>query len=225
MSFTARTLAILHKDILTEWRTKERLSSMVFFVLLVLLVFNFSFELGGFALHEIGPGVLWSAYVFASLLGLNRTFATEQANNCLDALLLAPGDRGAVYLGKMLGNMLFLLVIELLSLPFFALFFNLPLGDYLLPLLGILFLGAASLASVGTLFAIMAGNAHLRELLLPLLLLPMAMPALISCVEATAEVFKRSRIEMLFPHLQILGVYVVIFTTLSLLLFEYVVEE
>ena len=97
--------------------------------------------------------------------------------------------------------------------------------SYLLPLLGILILGAASLASVGTLFAIMSGNAHLRELLLPLLVLPMVMPAMISCVEATAEVFKQSRVEMLFPHLQILGVYVVIFTTLSLLLFEYVVEE
>ncbi len=225
MNFTSRTLAILHKDLLTEWRTKERLSSMVFFVLLTLLVFNFSFELGGFALHQIGPGVLWSAYVFASLLGLSRTFATERENSCLDALLLAPGDRGAVYLGKMLGNLFFLVLIELISLPFFVLFFNLSLGVYLLPLLGILFLGAASLAAVGTLFAVVSINTRLRELLLPLLVLPMVMPALISCVQATAQVFKHSSVERLYPHLQILGVYVVVFTTLSFLLFEYVVEE
>ena len=135
MSFARRALAILHKDLLTEWRTKERLSGMVFFVLLILLVFNFSFELGGVALHEIGPGVLWSSFVFSSLLGLNRTFAGELENGCLDALLLAPGDRSALYLGKMLGNLVFLVVVELISLPVFALFFNLTVGWYLLPLL------------------------------------------------------------------------------------------
>ncbi len=225
MSFTSRTLAILRKDILTEWRTRERLTAMVFFVLLVLLVFNFSFELGGLALHEIGPGVLWSSYVFASLLGLNRTFATELENSCVDALLMAPGDRGAVYLGKMLGNLFFLLVIELISLPFFALFFNLSVGLYLLPLLGVLLLGSASLAAVGTLFAVMSSNTRLRELLLPLLVLPMVFPAVISCVEATAEIFRHSRPEKLYPHLQILGVFVVVFTTLSLMLFEYAIEE
>ena len=225
MSFFRRTLAILHKDLLTEWRAKERLTPMVFFVLLVLLVFNFSFELGQFALHEIGPGVLWAAFVFASLLSLNRTFAAEQENNCLDALLLAPGDRAAVYLGKMLGNLIFLLVVELISLPFFALFFNLSVGPYLLPLLGILFLGSASLAAVGTLFAALSTNTRLRELLLPLLVLPMVMPALISSVEVTALVFKNSSPERLYPYLQILGVYPVVFTILSLMLFEYVIEE
>ena len=99
MSFLGRALAILRKDLQAEWRTKERLSPMVFFVLLILLVFNFSFELGGAALQEIGPGVLWSSYVFASLLGLGRSFADERENDALDALLLAPGDRGAIYLG------------------------------------------------------------------------------------------------------------------------------
>ena len=116
-------MAILHKDLTAEWRTKERLSPMGFFSLLVLLVFNFSFELGGAALHEIGPGVLWSAFVFACLLGLNRSFADERENHSLDALLMAPGDRGAIYLGKMIANLVFLLAVELICLPFFALFF------------------------------------------------------------------------------------------------------
>lgn len=225
MSFTSRTLAILKKDLLAEWRTKERLSPMVFFVLLTLLVFNFSFELGRAALHEIGPGVLWSAFVFASLLGLNRSFVDEHENNCLDGLLLAPGDRGTIYVGKMLGNLLFLLAVQLISLPFFTLFFNLSPGPFLLPLLGVFLLGSASLAAVGTLFAAMSANMRLRELLLPLLLLPMIMPALISCVEATALVLQESPFARLYPHLQILTVYVVVFTTLSLLLFEYVIEE
>ena len=225
MSFAGRTLAILRKDLLTEWRTKERLSGMVFFVLLILLVFNFSFELGGLALHEIGPGVLWSSFVFSSLLGLNRTFTAELENGCLDALLLAPGDRSALYLGKMLGNLVFLLVVELISLPVFALFFNLSIGLNLLPLLAILLLGSASLAAVGTLFAVMSSNTRLRELLLPLLVLPMVMPALIACVQATAIVFQQGGLDRLYPQLKILGVYVVVFTTLSLMLFEYAIEE
>ena len=182
MSFLGRALAILRKDLQTEWRTKERLSPMVFFVLLVLLVFNFSFELGGAALQEIGPGVLWSSYVFASLLGLGRSFAVERENDALDALLLAPGDRGAVYLGKMLGNMVFLLAIELLSLPFFTLFFNLSPVFFLVPLLGVFLLGSACLASVGTLFAAISNNMRLRELLLPLELPVSAAPRIVRCI-------------------------------------------
>ena len=144
---------------------------MGFFSLLVLLVFNFSFELGGAALHEIGPGVLWSAFVFACLLGLNRSFADERENHSLDALLMAPGDRGAIYLGKMIANLVFLLAVELICLPFFALFFNLSPGFFLLPLLGVLVLGSACLSAAGTLFAALSSTMRLRELLLPLLLL------------------------------------------------------
>ena len=225
MSFLGRALAILRKDLQAEWRTKERLSPMVFFALLVLLVFNFSFELGGAALQEIGPGVLWSSYVFASLLGLGRSFADERENDALDALLLAPGDRGAVYLGKMVGNLVFLLAVELLSLPFFTLFFNLSPGFFLLPLFAVFLLGSACLASVGTLFAAMSNNMRLRELLLPLLLLPMILPALISCVAATKLVLANDHFDKLLPHLQMLGVYTVVFTVLSLMLFEYAIEE
>ena len=225
MSLSNQILGILWKDLLTEWRTKERLSPMVFFVFVTLLVFNFSFKSEGSPVNEIGPGVLWSSFIFASLLGLHRTFAIERENNCLDALLLSPGDCSAIYMSKMLGNLLFLLTTKILGLPFFALFFDLIWGFYFLPLLGIFFLGAASLASVGTLFAAMAGNMRLRELLLPLLLLPMALPALISCVRATGLILKQSPFQEYYPYLQILGVYVVVFTVLSLILFEYIVED
>lgn len=225
MIFLRRTLIILRKDLRAEWRSKERLSPMVFFVLLTLLVFNFSFQLGGAALYEIGPGVLWSAFTFASLLGLNRSFVDERENGCLDALLLAPGGRGALYLGKMLANLVFLLAVELLGLPFFALFFNLSPGLFLVPLLGIFVLGAAALAAVGTLFAAISSQLRLRELLLPLLLLPMAMPALIACVQSTGVVLQGDASGRVVPYLQILCVYVVVFTTLSLLLFEHVIEE
>ncbi len=225
MSFWQRTLAILRKDLIAEWRTKERLSPMAFFSLLVLLVFNFSFELGGAALHEIGPGVLWSAFVFASLLGLSRSFADERENHSLDALLMAPGDRGAIYLGKMLGNLVSLLFIEVICLPFFALFFNLSPGFFLLPLLGVFVLGSACLSAAGTLFAAMSSTMRLRELLLPLLLLPMILPALISCVEATGLVLSNRFDANLFSHLKMLAVYAIVFVSLSLMLFEYAVEE
>ena len=219
------TWAILHKDLLMEWRSKERLNPMVVFVLLVLLIFNFSFELGGAALHEIGPGVLWSAFVFASLLGLNRTFAAEGINDCLDGLLLAPGDRASLYLGKMLGNLIFLLATQLASLPFFALFFNLSPGTYLAPLLAVLILGSIGLAAVGTLFAAVSSNMRLQELLLPLLFLPMVIAPLIFCVEATALVLKASPLEKIYPYMQLLGAYDLVFITLAFMLFEFVVEE
>ncbi|MFA6108383.1 MAG: heme exporter protein CcmB [Candidatus Latescibacterota bacterium] len=225
MNFLRRVLAVMRKDVRAEWRTRERLSPMLFFVLLVLLVFNFSFDLGGAALHEIGPGVMWSSFVFAAVLALNRSFADEQENGCLDALLLAPGDRGAIYAGKMLGNLVFLLTLELLVLPLFALFFNLSPGLHLLALVPILVLGAASLAAAGTLFAAMSSNLRLRELLLPLLLLPMVVPALIACVEGTALVLQERPLAEMLPYLKILIAYVTVFVTLSLLLFEHVVEE
>ena len=225
MNFARQALVILRKDLVTEWRTKERLSTMVFFVLLVLLVFNFSFELGGYALHEIGPGVLWSSYVFACLLGLNRSFASERENGCLDALLLSLSDRSVLFVAKMVGNLIFLVVVQLVSLPLFALFFNLSVDQHLLPLLVVLLLGSASLAAVGTLSAVISTNSRLREMLLPLLVLPICFPALISCVQATGAILAHRGMTTVIPYMQILGVYVVVFTTLAILLFEYVIEE
>lgn len=225
MIFLRHTLAILGKDLLAEWHTRERLSTMVFFVLLILLVFNFSFTLGGAALHEIGPGVLWSAFVFASLFGLQRSFAAERENGCLDGLLLAPVSRSALYAGKALGNLVFLLAVELLSLPIFGLFFNLDPGWYLLPLVGVFFMGALALAAVGTLFGAMCSNQRLREMLLPLLLVPLVIPALILCIEATALILQQMSAAHWSPFVRLLAVYDVVFLTLALLLFEFVVEE
>ena len=226
-------LILLRKDLAAEWRTKVRLSPMVFFVLLVMLIFNFSFELGGAALWEIGPGVLWSCFVFASLFGLQRTFVSEARNDCLDALLTAPVERRSLYLAKMGGNALFLLGVQLLTLPFFGLFFNLTPGLYLLPLAIVFALGSACVASVGTLFAAMVGHSRLRELLLPLLLLPILLPALISCVAATSAVLASTapgRVAALWPqeltfHMAMLALFALVFTCLALMLFDFVIEE
>lgn len=226
-------LILLRKDLAAEWRTRERLSPMLFFVLLVMLVFNFGFELGGAALWEIGPGVLWSCFVFASLFGLQATFVNEARNDCLDALLAAPMERKSLYLAKMCGNMLFLLGVQVLTLPLFGLFFNLTPGFYLLPLAIVFVLGSACVASVGTLFAAMAGHSRLRELLLPLLLLPVLLPALISCVEATGIVLAAAAPgraaapwpEELTLHMAMLALFALVFTCLALMLFHFVMEE
>ena len=154
----------------------------------------------------------------------------------MDALLLAPVNRSVLYLAKMLGNFVFLLVLQLLSLLLFGLFFNLSPDRPLLVLPAVLVLGTACLASVGTLFAAMSIHSRLREQFLPLLVLPMLVPALISCIGATAEVFEQSQryafgeqtgllSDGLIAHLQMLGTYAVVFNVLALMLFEYIVEE
>ena len=233
MSFAGDAVAILQKDLQIEWRRKERLTPMILFVLLVFLIFNFSFDIGGARLHEIGPGVLWSAFVFASLLGLNRTFTLERHNGTMDALRLAPMSGSGFYVGKVAGNFLFLVAVEAVGLPIFALFFNLGAGLYLLPLALVLLLGSLCLAAVGTLFAAISDQSRLRELMLPLLVLPVVVPALISCVGATDVVLTQSGMGMtafvwgqqLWRHLQMLVVYAIVFTTISLMLFDYVIEE
>ena len=231
-SLTRQVGTILWKDTTLEWRTKARLFPTAFFVILMLLLFNFCFELGGAALTEIGPGVLWGAYVFASLFGLNQTFASEREDHCLDALLLSANSPSALYLAKMLGNVLFLLVVEIISMPVFALFFNLSLSPPLILLLPVLVLGSTGLAAVGTLFAAMAQQTRLREFILPMLILPMVVPLVISCVEATTAALEQVRLGLQadlgsewWRHLQILAVYTLVFTTLSTMLFDYVVEE
>jgi heme exporter protein B len=233
VSFAADSITILQKDLRIEWRRKERLTPMVFFVLLVLLVFNFSFELGGPSVRNIGAGVLWSAFVFASLLGLNRTFAVERHNDTMDALRLAPVSGASLFAGKVAGNFLFLAAVELIGLPIFALFFNLAPGLYLLPLGVVLFLGSICLAAVGTFFAAVSDQSRLQDLMLPLLVIPVVVPALISCVEATDLVLAQSGLAMgtfkwvpgLWRHMQMLVVYAVVFMTISLMLFDYVIEE
>ncbi|RMF85288.1 MAG: hypothetical protein D6736_17605, partial [Nitrospinota bacterium] len=142
--------AIVRKDLLTELRSRETLPSMVLFSLLVVLIFNFTFEPGSEAVAEASPGILWVAIIFAGTLGLNRSFVSEQEEECLQGLLLCPIDRGVLYLGKMLGNLLFILIMEGLVFPIFAILFNLDFVGALLPLLPVFFLATLGFAALGT---------------------------------------------------------------------------
>ncbi|TMD52746.1 MAG: cytochrome C biogenesis protein, partial [Chloroflexi bacterium] len=191
------------------------------FALLVLVIFNFAFDLRVDNKAAIAPGALWVAFVFASLLGLGRTIAAEREKGLMDRLLLCPVDRKAIYLAKLLGNLLFIGVVELVALPVFAALFNVPLfAGSLLP---IVLLGTLGIASVGTLFSAIASATQARELLLPLLIFPLIVPVVIGAVRATGALMVPAVNEP--PWLGLITAFDVIFLSISMLTFEFVIEE
>ena len=220
MTFLEQTLAILWKDIRCELRSKQTWTSMGLFALLVLVIFNFAFDLRVDNKAAIAPGALWVAFVFASLLGLGRTVAAEREKGLMDRLLLCPVDRKAVYLAKLLGNLLFIGVVELVALPIFAALFNVPLFGELLP---IVLLGTLGIAAIGTLFSVIAAATQAHELLLPILVFPLIVPVVISAVRATGTLMAPSINEP--PWLGLITAFDVIFLSIAILTFEYIVEE
>ncbi len=218
-------LAVLERDLRAECRAKERLGPMAFFLASTLLVFCFSLGPSVAGLDGAGAGVLWSSFVLASVLGLNRSFAEERENACLDALLLAPADRGAVFTGKMLANFAALACIQAAALPAFAVLFNLDLGRVWLRLLGVFLLGGAALSAVGTLFAALSSSLRLRETLLPVLLLPVAVPVLIAATDATSVVLTGGQLGDCVSCLAVLAVAWLVFYTLAIMLIDRVLEE
>jgi heme exporter protein B len=220
MTFLEQVLTILWKDIRCELRSKQTWTGMGLFALLVLVIFNFAFDLRVDNKAAIAPGVLWVAFVFASLLGLGRTIAAEREKGSLDRLLLCPVDRKAIYLAKLLGNMLFIGVVEIVALPVFAALFDVPLFGALLP---IVLLGTLGIAGIGTLFSAMAAATQARELLLPILVFPLIVPVVIAAVRATGTLMVPVVNEP--PWLGLMAAFDIIFLTVSILTFEYVIEE
>ena len=185
MNYLKQVAAIIAKDIAAELRTREMLSSMGVFAILVIIVFNFALELTERQIIETAtPGALWVTIIFAGMLGLNRSLSVELDKGCLDGLLLTPVDRSAIFFGKALGNALFMLIVEAIVLPLFVVFFNVPLVQPWVIL--IVVLGTLGFAGVGTLLSSMAVNTRAREVMLPILLFPVAMPELIAAVKATS---------------------------------------
>lgn len=222
-SFLRQVAAILWKDLAVEFRTKDILSSMLIFALIVLVIFNFAFELRGENLILVAPGVLWVAFVFAGVLGLGRSMAQEKERGSMEGLLLCPVDRGAIYVAKVLGNLIFIGILEAVALPIFTAFFNLPV---LVPGVGlVVVLGTLGFASVGTLFAAMAVNTRAREVMLPILLFPIIVPVIIASVKATAFVLDGKPWSSIWPWVNMLVVFDVIFLAVCFVTFEYVVGE
>jgi len=224
MALARTTGILLGKELRTEFRTRELLATTLVFVLMVLVLFSFTFDPTSAESRRFGPGLLWLALLFAASLMLHPAFMREQANDTLAALRMAPLEPFAIVAAKILANFCFLLLAEALLLPVFAALYNLSL----LPVLGrlalVLVLGTLALATVGTVFSAISSQARMRELLLPLLLLPLLTPALIASAEATAGLFKTS--PSLSPVWTVfLVAFDAVFLTLAWLFGEYLMEE
>lgn len=217
-------LAVLWKDLVSEWRSRDRLVAMGVFALLVVIVLYLAAPPGaGPEARAHVPGLLWVAYLFAGVLGLNRAFATELENEALSLLALAPVERGWIFLGKALASLLLLLVVQAATAVAFALAFDLDLWPVAGRLAGVAALGAAGLCSVGTLFSAIAVRTQYREVMLPLLLLPLLVPVLIGAVRATNGLLLEGTLP--WPALQLLLVADGVFAIVSFLTFEYVLDE
>jgi len=215
--------AIVAKDGAAELRSKETLSSMFIFALLVVVMFNFAFELRVDNVRQIAPGVLWVAFAFAGVLGFNRSFVLERENGCIEGLMMLPVERSTIYLGKFLGNVLFMLIAEALILPIFSVLFDLSILHPLLWL--VVALGTVGLAAAGTFLAAMAVNTRAREIMLPILLFPVTVPVMIAATKATGQILDGRPVAELYAWLRLLLAFNLVFTLLAFLGFEYVLEE
>jgi len=215
--------AVIWKDISAELRSREILTAMLVFALLVILIFNFALELNVRTRESLTAGILWVTFAFAGTLGLNRSMAIEKDRGCLDGLLLAPVDRSAIYFGKMIGNLVFMLIVAAIVLPVFSILYSVNLIDP--GLIMVILLGSFGYVVVGTLLASMAVQTRTRDILLPILLFPVVLPVLIPAVKASSGFLMGLDIEEIMPWLNLLIAYDVVFLAVSFMVFDYVVEE
>jgi heme exporter protein B len=222
-SYLRAMLAVVWKDLAAEWRSRELISSMLVFALLVIFIFNFALELDAAARATVTSGVLWVTFTFAGTLGLNRSLAVEKDRGCLDGLLLAPVDRTAIYFGKTLANLLFMLLIAAIVLPVYSILYNTNL--FIPGLVLVILLGAEGYVALGTLLATMSVQTRTRDILLPVLLFPLTIPLLVAAVKASSGFLQGVPFEDISPYINLLIVYDVLFTAVSFMVFEFVVEE
>lgn len=216
-------LSIIRKDLLAELRSRELIGTMLMFALLSILIFSFALELDRIARQEAISGVLWVTIVFGSILGLNRSMAMERDNGNMDAMLLAPISRAAIFAGKFLGNLLFTLVVGLLMLPVMTILYNVTLVSPGVVL--VLVLGVFGFCSTGTLIAAMTVQTRAREALLPIAMLPVALPLLLSSVKVTTAILSGAAQDTWITWLQILLVIDIVYVVVCFLTFEFVIEE
>lgn len=225
MEYFKKVIVLFLKDLKIEFRTKETLNSMFVFGLLVIIVFNFAFDLTRTETIEIASGILWIAFTFSGILGLNRSFSFERENSAIEGIILAPVDRSAIYLGKLMSNFFLMLLFEIVLLPFFIIFFNLRIFSDLPVLFLVMILGTLGFVTVGTIFSAISANTRMREIMLPVLLFPVSVPVIIGAVESTSFILLGNNQELLWSWIQrLIGIDVIYFVA-SFLLFEYVIVE
>ena len=221
-SFTRQVYAVFAKDVVLELRTRDALGAMVVFALLVLVTFNFTLDLRPELLAAVGHGVLWVSIVFAGTLGLGRAFAVEREGGTLEGLLMAPLDRSALYLAKVLSSLIFMGVVEAVGVVAFVALFDARVDAG--RLLGALSLGTVGLGAVGTLLSGIAANTRAREVMLPLLLFPIIVPLLIGVVESSGAALDPLTGQGA-PWLSLLAAFDLVYLALGAVAFDYILEE
>jgi heme exporter protein B len=224
MTLLSNTTVLLGKELRTEFRSRELLTTTVVFILMVVVLFSFTFDPTTTESRRFGPGLLWLAFLFAASLMLQPCFLREQSNDTLSALRLSVSDPFAIFLAKLIANTLFLLLTEILMLPVFAVLYNVHILSVIPQLVVVFFLGSLGVAIPGTAFSAISAQARMRELLLPLLLLPLLTPVLIASTEATAALLDLNP-ELRRDWLGFLAGFDVVFLTALWLFGEYLLEE
>jgi len=222
-SFIKAVGAVVWKDLRAEFRSRELFSAMLVFSLLIILIFNFALELDIKTRQSVTAGVLWATFAFAGTLGLNRSMAIEKDRGCLDGLLLAPVDRSAIYFGKMISNLAFMLVVEIIVLPVYSVLYSVNLFQP--GLLLVILLGSIGYVGVGTLLAAMSVQTRTRDILLPILLFPVVIPVLLAAVKASSGFLAGADPADIRLPISLLVAYDVIFIAVAFMVFDAVVEE
>jgi len=222
-NFIKAVSAVVWKDLQAEFRTRELFSAMLVFSLLIILIFNFALELDAKARQSVTSGVLWATFAFAGTLGLNRSMSIEKDRGCLDGLLLAPVDRSAIYFGKLISNLAFMLIVEIIVLPVYSILYNVNLFQP--GLLLVILLGSIGYVGVGTLLAAMSVQTRTRDILLPILLFPVIIPVILAAVKASSGFLAGLEFSEILAPLSLLIAYDVIFIAVAFMVFDSVVEE
>ncbi|UCF19019.1 MAG: heme exporter protein CcmB [Gemmatimonadota bacterium] len=234
MSDLGRALALVRKDMITERRSKAAFNAMAFFAAMVLFIF--SFALGpdapgltasgqGTLLQYLWPGLLWVAIFFTGILALNRSFQVEMESGGMEALRLYPGDKKAIYAGKLIANLLTLVAMELILIPVSAILYNIDLWNKLPALMGVIGMGTLGFAAVGTFYAALTANLRARDVMLPVLVFPILVPVVVAAVKATTLVIRGDPMGEMWTWLRIMGLIDLVLLTVCTLTFEFAIEE
>lgn len=227
MSGGRQIAAIIKKDIVAELRTKEMVVSMFLFVLLIMVAFHYGFG----TTNDFSPfagGLIWIAFLFTSLLGLNRSFVHEKDEGCLEGLLLAPVDRPNIFFGKMIGNFIFLTIVEIIAVPLYLVMLNLSIAGSVPMFILAIVLSNIGICTIGTLLSTISINTKMRDMLLPLIYLPLSSPILISAVTATNGIMSGITGEEFTPvitAMKILAAYDIMFLLVAYALYDFVIGE
>lgn len=225
MELIKQTLLLLWKDLLLELRRRDSLLTMFFFGTLLLFVFHFSFDLPPDKVAEMAPALLWLAFLFTGTLGLTQLFQVERENHCLEALLLSPLDRGALFLAKSCFTLLLMFLVEAVVMPLFWILFNLQGWNLLPQLFLVTLLGTVGFCVLGTIMSAITLRARARELLLPLVLFPLMIPVILATIRCMENIMSAGELGAAWSWLRLLLGFDVIFVTVGILMFDRVIES